>query len=296
MSPRPDARAEAGAPPGGSFARFIRSLLDGVPWSERAEREEEQRLPAPDSGRVRLFNSNGRTRVIGEDRDDVWLHAAKSARAESPEAARELLDAIRVVPEAGPDGLEMVVTVPRKWNRRGLAHLTLRVPRETRVDVQASNGKVWIEGLRAPVRARSSNGAVCVEDVVGDVEVETSNAKVCCSYCRGRLQARSSNGKIELLDHRGSVNATTSNGFIRASLESLDGSGVLLATSNGRIVLELPADADADVDIRVDNGMIRNERKLDGDASDATGRVRGRLGKGGPPVKLRTSNGSVCLR
>ena len=31
----------------------------------------------------------------------------------------------------------------------------------------------------------------------------------------------------------------------------------MLATSNGRIALELPEEVDGDVDIRVDNGVIR---------------------------------------
>jgi len=162
--------------------------------------------------------------------------------------------------------------------------------------VSAANGKLYLEGMRRAVRARSSNGSVHVSDVVGDIEVHTSNAKVSCDCTCGRLMARSSNGKIELDDHRGSIDASTANGPIRATLEELGREGVLLATSNGRITLELPAEVDAELDMRVDNGLIRNDRELSAQSRDSNGRVRGRLGRGGSLIKLRTSNGIISLR
>ncbi len=80
----------------------------------------------------------------------------------------------------------------------------------------------------------------------------------------------------------------------RGALADL-GSGVSLATSSGRIVVELPTDVDADV--RVENGAIRNQLAVDSAGGDSReGRLRGRLGKGGVPIKLRTSNGTISLR
>ena len=94
----------------------------------------------------------------------------------------------------------------------------------------------------------------------------------------------------------GSIDASTSNGIIKASIDSLGDEGVSLSTSNGRIVLDLPQGSDADVDIHVENGHIRNDIDLEDSSGDATGRVRGRIGKGGTPIRLRTSNGTISLR
>lgn len=281
---------------GHGFGAFLRSLLRGIPWSERADGEEVLRREAPPGGVLRVYNANGRTCVHAEDRQDVEVRARKTARAESTEEANRLLGQIRVLAQEIGDALEFEVDVPRKWNRRGSANLEIRIPRGLAVDVTASNGKVSIEGVRGPVRAHSSNGAVDIEDVVGDIEIATSNAKVACSNTRGRLVARSSNGKVEMIQHLGSVDASTSNGLIRASLEEVGKEGIQLATSNGRIVLELPDEVDADVDIRVDNGVIRNERKLCKSSRASHGQIRGRLGAGGSLIKLRTSNGSISLR
>ena len=277
------------------FGGFLRSLLDGLPWSDRAECEEILHLPAPPSRMFRVNNANGRTRIVGEDREDIEVCATKVARAECEDAARSLAENMRLLVGSSGDALELEIDVPRRWNRRGHVHLTIRVPRGTSAEVVASNGKIAIERLDGAVRARSSNGSVDIVGVTGDIDVNASNAKVMCSCTCGRLVARSSNGKIQVEEHRGSLDASTSNGLIRASLDEVGRDGVQLATSNGRVVLQLPEDVNADVDIRVDNGVIRNDRPLCKASSERAGRLRGRIGAGGAPIRVRTSNGSVSL-
>jgi len=281
----------------GGIGGFLRTLLSGIPWSERAEGDAELHLAAPSGGTLRVDNANGRTQVTGEDRKDIWIEIHKSARAESEQEAQRLVDEIRVLArDDGAGDLELEVDIPGRWNRRGRADLHIHVPRNTRLQVTAANGRVCLSGLRDSVRARSSNGPVRVSDVVGDVEIQTSNAKVYTHCTCGQLLARSSNGKIELEEHRGSVDAATSNGTICCALESLGKEGVVLVTSNGRIVLELPEQVDGDVDIRVDNGLIRCSRELPGADRERGGRLKGVLGHGGVPIRLRASNGTITLR
>ena len=278
-----------------SFAGLLRGLLDGIPWSDRADAEETVRVDAPPGGVFRVQNANGRVQISGEDREDIQVTAHKTVRAESIEAAEELLGEIRLAFSRSAEGVSLDVAVPRKCKSRGFANLSIQLPRAMRVEVVAVNGRVDVEGIRGAVRARSSNGSAKVIDVIGDVEVATSNARVCCTGTCGKLTARSSNGRIEIAHHRGALNVSTSNGLIRAELEDLGGGGIQLATSNGRIVLDLPDEIDADVDIRVDHGTIRNDRSLRHVTRESRGRILGRLGNGGAPIKLRTSNGSISL-
>jgi len=270
-------------------------LLDGLRWSDRAEAVDTLHIDAPLGGAIRVRNANGRTRISGEDRSDIEVTAHKAARAESSEAAQEMLGEIRLVLKESPEGLELEVEVPRRSSRHGSANLCIRLPRELQVTIDAENGRVDVEGIRGSVRARSSNGCAIVMNVIGDVEVATTNARVCCSGISGRLTARSSNGKIEIEQHRGSVDASTSNGLIRAALTQLGAGGIQLATSNGGIVLDLPEVIDADLDLRADNGTIRNERALGAVSRESVGRIVGRVGGGGAPIKLRTSNGSISV-
>jgi hypothetical protein len=288
--------AENHEPGDTGLSGFLRSLLSGIPWSESAVGEDLFTLARPRGKSIAVLNANGRTQINGEDRNNIEVKVLKQARAESAEAARAMVETIRVVSHEGVGSLELEVEIPSKWNRHGSANVELRVPRDLEVAVTAANGRVSLEGMRGRICARSSNGSVSVCDVIGDLKVFTSNAKICCASTCGRLVARSSNGKIEVGRHSGSLDASTSNGLIRASLEQLGREGVMLATSNGRIVLELPEEVDAEVDVRVDNGIIRNARDLDSQTRVATGRIRGRLGRGGTQTKLRTSNGTISLR
>jgi hypothetical protein len=280
----------------GGLGELFRSLLSGIPWSERAENTESRTLAAPRSGALRIDNANGRTRVTGEDRDDVEISLHKVARAESEEEAALLLEDIRLVARDEDEHLLVEFEIPGRWNRRGRVDADIKVPRQLKVEVLAANGRICLSGLRGRVRAKSSNGPIRIEDVVGDISVATSNAKVKTRCTCGRLTARCSNGKIELDDHSGSVDASTSNGTINCDMEQLGDEGVVLATSNGRIVLELPDEVDCDVDIRVDNGVIRTSRDFAGASTERSGRVKGTLGRGGKPIKLRASNGTISLR
>jgi DUF4097 and DUF4098 domain-containing protein YvlB len=280
----------------GGLSGFLRGLLSGIPWSESATDELSLRFDPPQGLLLELHNPNGKTRILGEDRHDVQILAVKHARAESQSAAEQMLDAIHIEASEVAGQLEIEVDVPRRWNRHGSVDLDLRVPRNIQVTVSSANGKLCLQGLRSRVCAHSGNGSVRMVDIVGDIEITTANAKVSTECTCGRLVARSSNGKIVLGDHRGSIDACTSNGLIHVSLEQLDKEGIDLATSNGRIILELPDNPNAEIDVRVDNGVIRSELDLRDEVSEAAGRLRGRLGDGGTPIKLRTSNGTVSLR
>lgn len=300
MSVRKDPRVASDETPaereGPGFGGLLRSLFSKLPWGEHKTDEQTIVVPAPRGRAVSIRNANGKTRVRGEDREDIEIRIVKSVRADCPEVAEKLLESIRLNSADANDVLEIEVQIPRKCTRHGLAHLELRVPSDTTVALSSTNGKIHLEGLDRPIRARSSNGSISIVEVAGDLDVTTANAKVLCRATRGHLRARSSNGKIEVSRHTGSVDASTSNGVIKASLEAIGQSGVTLTTSNGRIALELPDEPDADVDIRVENGHIHNDLDLEDASGDSAGRVRGRIGKGGTPIRLRTSNGTVSLR
>lgn len=282
--------------PAAGFGGLLRSLFSRMPWTETASRMESLSVPAPSGRALSIYNANGKTRVTGEDREDIEIRVHKSVRADCPDLAEKLLDLISIQHSRSGEVLEIEVQIPRKCSRRAVAHIDVSVPRDTQLALTSTNGKICLEGLERSIRARSSNGSVSINDVHGDIDVTTANAKVTCRASHGRLHARSSNGKIEVGRHSGSIDASTSNGVIRASVEALGRDGISLSTSNGRIVLELAEDADADVDIRVENGSIRNDLDLEDEVGETSGRIRGRLGKGGAPIRLRTSNGTVSLR
>ena len=121
--------------------------------AERAESRETQKLAAPKGRVFRVHNSNGLTRITGEDREDIEVSSHKTARAESSDAAERLLEEIRLVIHDTGDRLDLEVEVPRKWNRRGTANLCIKLPREMEVWVAAVNGRVDVDQPRPRPRA-----------------------------------------------------------------------------------------------------------------------------------------------
>ncbi len=70
MSRRSDENAEEGSDSAG-FGSFLRGLLSGIPWSESVSSEETFALSAPPSQKMSIHNANGKTRVVGEDRENI---------------------------------------------------------------------------------------------------------------------------------------------------------------------------------------------------------------------------------
>ena len=63
----------------GPIGGFIRSLVSGIPWSESAAGEQILHLEVPQKNILHVHNGNGRTSIIGEERDDVEVTATKQA-------------------------------------------------------------------------------------------------------------------------------------------------------------------------------------------------------------------------
>ena len=187
-----DMEEEAGADTGPGFGGLLRSLFSRMPWGEQVSHEESLIVPSPAGRAISIYNANGKTRVLGSDRDDIEIRIHKSVRADCEDLATKLLDSIRVQNSETTDVLEIEVQIPRKCSRHAVAHIELLVPRDTKVSLTSTNGKMCLEGLERAVNARSSNGPVLIRNVNGDIDVMTANAKVKCSDTEGHLRARSS--------------------------------------------------------------------------------------------------------
>ena len=78
-----------------------------------------------------------------------------------------------------------------------------------------------------------------------------------CSNLGGDIEVRSMNGSIRLEDVSGGVVVETMNGEISASIRELhDSKPLSFQSTNGEVVIRLPADAKANVRLRTQNGSV----------------------------------------
>lgn len=216
--------------------------------------------PMTATGAFSITNGNGRITIDAADVDTIEVTAERIVRAGTEETANEQLKLWEFDEQVSPDRVAI------DSSTRGLtinvsrnAHYTVRIPRGVAVTLKSSNGDVTVTGLT------------------------------------GTFSASASNGRITGRDLHGSARASTTNGVINLTMAAIGEEGVSAETTNGQVTVTLPRSADADVSARVTNGAISHEN-LDLQITETSRRrLDGRLGAGGPAIRIETTNGAVRL-
>ena len=191
--------------------------------------------------------------VMGWDRDSVRVLYRVRTRARTEEKARAL-------------AAEIQLELANGWLRPD-------GPSEQSKDLWWSvEMKVWVP--------RSS-----------DLALETLNGPLAVRNVRGRMDLSSVNGPVSLVDLAGAVQARLQNGPLYVALAGprWDGTGLDAETDNGPLTLELPTDYSA----RLVTGTISGPRAFDYaiDERPRQAWITTTLGKGGPQVRVVTTNG-----
>ncbi|MBI1750173.1 MAG: DUF4097 family beta strand repeat protein [Acidobacteria bacterium] len=211
-------------------------------------------LPLPSGGVFVLSNVNGSVEVDTWEKEAVEIRARKSTRGRSLDLSR-----VKIVVDALPGEVAVRTLYPENEGLEVTVEFKVRVP--ARVVLKR------VETINGSVRVRGVEGA-------------------------GLL--RSVNGNVDLLDGAGRFDARSTNGNVRIELRQLPpGSPISIETVNGSVVLALPADADAELDILSMNGDFRSELPVMLRGRLGSRDFRGRLGRGGDAVKVRTVNGGI---
>jgi len=209
-------------------------------------------------GRVSVDNVNGKIEVVSWDRDEIEIVAVKKAKGFN---SAERMEQVEIEIEDRPGGVSIRTVYPRGFGRKGSVsvHYELRVPREVDLELEATNGRIF------------------VAKVSGSVAAETTN------------------GRIELEGIEGAIDASTTNGSIRAELLAHNGEDIRCNTTNGSIRLALPSSIQAEIRAGVTNGSISSELPVTLSGKMSRKSLRGGINGGGPLIRLETTNGSISL-
>ena len=201
---------------------------------------------------------NGGIRAKGWDRDEVRLRVRVTATAPTGEEARALAAQVRVETDGG-----VRVTGPetRGRGRQWSASFRLDVPRDAELDLRADNGGIHLADFAGRAKFVTVNGGLHMDGV------------------GGRIEGRTTNGGVHV-NLRGS---------------EWDGEGLDVTTTNGGVHLEIPSGYNARLETGTVNGGVLS------DVARTTPRRRGRsggrsetdLGRGGPLLRLETTNGGL---
>jgi len=231
-------------------------LCSSVARAEAGSANDEfvRRVPLRSGGVFALSNVNGTVEVGAWEKEEVEIRARKFTRGNSADLGR-----VQIVVDNQPNEVSVRTLYPESEGIDVSVEYHIRVP--ARVVLR---------------RVETINGSVSVRGVSG----------------AGLL--RSVNGNVELLEGAGRFDARSTNGNVHIELNQLPpGSPISIETVNGNVVLALPANADAELDILSMNGDFRSELPVMLNGKLSSHDFRGRLGRGGDAVKVRTVNGGI---
>ncbi len=169
--------------------------------------------------------------------------------------------------------------------------------RETRCDedgYRSEGNDSWFNGRR--------NNDVSVDFTIllpkgVKMDASTVNGGLAISGATAAVKGRTVNGSVEAASTSGPVNAKTVNGSIRVRAGAMGEGPLAYETVNGSITLELPDGLNADFEARTVNGSVISEDfpiTIQGRIDRR--RIEGKIGKGGPELRVSTVNGSIRLR
>ena len=180
-----------------------------------------------------------------------------------------------------------------EFTRKSL-HVDVRVPRDADVAVSSGDGSVEIEAIGGNVDVRTGDGNVAVLGARGSIRLHTGDGSINGADLDGSIDATTGDGSVHLEGRFDVLAVETGDGKLVAS--AWPGSRVMqpwhLQTGDGSVALALPRDLGAHVDARTGDGSVRSTIPL---AQLGSSRAEGDINGGGPPIVVRTGDGSIRL-
>ncbi len=284
----------------------------------------EKNLSLAPGGKLTVDTDTGSISVTGSAEPGV--HVVVSSTSDELEKIyrftfQELPGEVRVTGEK----------IDSSWGHGVSVHFEIRAPKATSVsfrtaggsieasglegtaDVRTSGGSISVSSLVGNLKARTSGGSITLRDIKGNGTVETSGGSIEAASITGPLEAhtsgghvdvsdvtgdavlRTSGGSVKAMNAGGRVMAKTSGGSIEASFARGNSKGGELETSAGSVTATLDASVNLAVDASTSEGRISTDFPLQVTGEIGRSSVRGTIGRGGEPLRIHTSAGSIKL-
>ncbi len=249
--------------------------------SHWAENEGRLEVPLEDFTAVHVKTHNGdiACRPVDGTGEVVEVRFVRKGGGRSDEDALAALTAIDVFAETEGDTLR----IGWRWSTRRQQGWAARVrfevdgPPAFRYTAESHNGDVSVVGIQGAVQADTHNGDIHVAEASADV------------------RAASHNGDIRIETHGASFEAATHNGDIHANLAKSESVGGRIETHNGDVEVVAGPATSSSFHFDTRNGSFRG-KDVGADVSVGKRSAAGKLGAGGPELRIETHNGDLRLK
>lgn len=262
----------------------------------------EQRFDAAGVVDLQLTTFDGAVEVRTWDRPEVVVTIEK--RGQTKTAVAE----IQVVADRKDNRIQVEARHPGSRNvfvglgtfTSTSARLIANVPRKTNLLVKTADGAILVERVEGKIELRTEDGSIKVRETAGDLLVDTGDGAILIEDVSGKVDARTSDGSLRITGTPAALRAKSDDGpiILRIGAGAVMTESWSVSTGDGSISAELPEGFDADIEADPgSDGRARNLLALTAVSGGTRGEptLRGRLGKGGHALLLRTGDGTIRL-
>jgi len=244
---------------------------------------------------LRVTTDDGSVQIETSDRREIGARVTTRGWRIAP-------DEVTITETQTGDRVEIEVKVPHERWGMNFGHrdikVALQVPREADLDIRTGDGSVSVPPVSGNVRIFTGDGSITADGLQGDIRLHTGDGSIRATGLQGRLEADTGDGHMDVRGRFDVLELRTGDGGIEAEVER--GSKVSgawsLRSGDGGITLRLPEDLSADLDVHTGDGHITLDFPVTVAGSISTSTVRGKLGAGGPPLRVQTGDGSIHLQ
>lgn len=182
------------------------------------------------------------------------------------------------------------------WNNRGV-RIELHVPRDADFDVETGDGSVTSQAFSGNLRISTGDGNIDAHGLKGEVRLHSGDGHIDAEDFDGALHADSGDGRITVRGRFDKLTLESGDGSVNA--EAASGSkiqdGWSLRSGDGSVTVRLPDGLNADLDAHTGDGSITLDFPVTVSGSLSRTTIRGKIGSGGPPLMVRTGDGSIHI-
>ncbi len=167
----------------------------------------------------------------------------------------------------------------------------IQAPPDSFLNASSGSGDVTDEGVGQSAKLNSGSGNIHATGLHGGFTVGTGSGNIYAEQSGdGDVKAETGSGNIELRDLRGALKATTGSGDIKAG--GAPTSDWHLETGSGNIEM-WPGSAGFSLDASTGSGSIHTDHEMSVQGSFDKHHIIGKVGGGGPTVRVQTGSGDV---
>jgi hypothetical protein len=274
---------------------------------------EEKRFTVSGRADLQVTTFDGSISIRSWDKPDILVEVEKRG------STRESVDALEIKTEQNGNAIELEVKRPRAetfsgigFHRTATARLIVSVPRTTNVRARSGDGSIIIEGVSGRLEMHTGDGSIKANNVAGQLTLSTGDGSIVVDGAEGTLDLNTGDGGVSVTGNLSAVKVHTGDGSVvyRAQPGSSMGAPWDITTGDGSVTLYLPRDFGAELDAYTGDGGIRTDldvgsdmalEKADTESDRRENRasrrtLRGRVGPGGPALRIRTGDGAIRLR